>query len=183
MRFSACSCGVGSVPVSTILLHRSEPGRSVSVEGLHGKPPTADRDHRHHRLARREVRRVSAAVRLREERIGTVMAAEQDRRRQMRAVDGDDLSDGREGLEVFCGSSPGVDGDLGDESRIRGDRRVPQRRLAQEPERLPERLLRGGVQRLGRGTADRTWTTSTAIAPLRMALIDHISVAVVKCAA
>ena len=142
----------------------------------------ADRDHRHHRLDRREVRRVAAAVRLREERIGTVMAAEQDRRRQMRAVDGDDLSDGREGLEVFRGSSPGVDGDLGDESRIRGDRRVPQRRFAQEPERLPERLLRGGVQRLGRGTADRTWTTSTAIAPLRMALIDHISVAVVKCA-
>ena len=68
-------------------------------------------------------------------------------------------------------------------SRIRGDRRVPQRRLAQEPERLPERLLRGGVQRLGRGTADRTWMTSTVIAPLRMALIDHISVAVVKCAA
>jgi hypothetical protein len=45
------------------------------------------------------------------------------------------------------------------------------------------RLLRGGVQRLGRGTADRTWTTSTAIAPLRMAFIDHTSVAVVKCAA
>ncbi len=38
-------------------------------------------------------------------------------------------------------------------------------------------------ERLGRGTADRTWTTSTAIAPLRMALIDHISVAIVKCAA
>ena len=145
MRFSACSCGVGSVPVSTILLHRSGPSRSVSVEGLHGKPPTADRDHRHHRLDRREVRRVSAAVRLREERIGTVMAA--------------------------------------DESRIRSDRRVPQRRFAQEPERLPERLLRGGVERLGRGTADRTWTTSTAIAPLRMALIDHISATVVKCAA
>ena len=111
------------------------------------------------------------------------MAAEQDRRRQMRAVDGDDLSDGCEGLEVFRGSSPGVDGDLGDESRIRSDRRVPQRKFAQEPERLPERLLRGGVERLGRGTADRTWTTSRAIAPLRMALIDHISTTVVKCAA